>query len=72
MNPLIIFVALAVAGFSWSLIRGLRAGEFKFGDGSYRRTIAHVRRDASPGAFWLLVAFHVGLILYVTSFVFEM
>ena len=72
MNPLIIFVVLAVAGFSWSLVRGLRTGAFKFGDGSYRRTIAHVQRAGNPVAFWLLIAFHVGLIVYVGSFVFEM
>ncbi len=72
MNPLIIFVVLAVAAFSWSLIRGFRTGAFKFGDGSYRRTIAHVRRDDNPIAFWILIAFHIGLILYVASFVFEM
>jgi hypothetical protein len=72
MNPLIIFVILAVAGFSWMLIRSLRAGEFKFGNGSYRQTIGRVRCDANPVAFWLLAAFQVGLILYVASFALEM
>lgn len=72
MNPLIIFVVLVVAGFSWSLIRGLRTGEFNFGDGSYRRTIGRVSRDGNPVVFWILIAFHVVLISYVASFVFEM
>ena len=71
MNPMIIFVALAVAAFSWSLIRGLRTGAFKFGNGSYRSTIARVERDESPVAFWLVIAFHVGLIAYVASIAFE-
>ncbi|MBL0121680.1 MAG: hypothetical protein IPP88_02775 [Betaproteobacteria bacterium] len=72
MNPLIIIVVFVVAGFSWSLIVGLRAGEFKFGNGSYGQGIARVRRDASPGAFWLVAAFQAAVILYVASFVFEM
>lgn len=72
MNPMLIFVALAVAGFSWSLIRGLSRGAFIFGNGSYGRTIAHVERAGSPIAFWLIVAFHVGLIVHVASLAFEM
>lgn len=69
---MIIVVVLAIGWFSWSLIRSLRVGEFKFGSGSYRQTIARVRRDANPRVFWILVAFHIGLILYVASFVLEM
>jgi len=72
MNPLIFFIVLAVALFSWSLIRCLRTGVFRFGDGSYGRTIGHVRRDDNPTAFWLVIAFHVGLILYVASIAFEL
>jgi hypothetical protein len=72
MNPLFIFLALAVAWFSWSLIRGLRAGEFNFGNGSRGRTVARVRRDTNPGAFWTIVAFHVILVLYVASFGFDL
>lgn len=72
MNPLIILVVLVVGFFSWGLFRCLRAGEFKLGDGSYKKTMAHVRRDTNPVAFWILVAFQVGVILYVASFVFEM
>lgn len=72
MNPLIIFVVLAVGLFSWSLIRCLRTGVFSVGDGSYGRTTGHVRRDDSPIAFWLVIAFHVGLILYVASIAFDM
>lgn len=71
MNPLIIFVVIIVAGFSLLLIRGLSAGEFKFGNGSYGNGIARVRRDANPIAFWLVVAFQTGVILYVASFIFE-
>jgi hypothetical protein len=72
MNPLIIFVVLVVAGFSWLLIRGLRAGEFKFGSGSYGSGIARVRRDTNPFAFWLVAAAQAGLIFHVASLVFEM
>ncbi len=72
MNPMILFVALAVAAFAWSLTMGLRSGEFRFGNGSYRQTIVRIRRDDAPTVFWILAAFHVGLILYVASFVFEM
>jgi hypothetical protein len=72
MNPMIIFVVLAVAWFSWSLIRCIRTGVFSFGDGSYGRTVGRVRREDSPVAYWLVIAFHVGLILYVGSLVFEM
>ena len=72
MNPMIFFVVLAVAAFAWSLGLGLRRGYFRFGNGSYGQTIAHVERASSPLAFWLLIAGHVGLILYVGSFMFEM
>lgn len=72
MNPLIIFVVLVVIGFSWLLLRGLRAGEFKFGNGSYRSGIARVRRDTNPLAFWLVAAAEAGVILYVASIAFEM
>ena len=72
MNPLIIFVVVAVGGFSWLLIRSLSAGEFKFGNASYGKTVAHVRRDTNPLAFWLIAAFQAGVILYVASFAFEM
>ncbi len=72
MNPLIVFVVLAVAVLSWSLITSMRAGVFKFGNGSYGRTTGSVRRDTDPTAFWLLVAFQAGVILYVASFVFEL
>ncbi len=69
---MIILVFLVVAGFSWSLVSCLRAGEFKFGNGSYGKTIARVRRDDNPIAFWLLAMLQAGLTLYVASFAIEM
>lgn len=72
MNPMIIFVVLAVAGFAWSLVLGLRRGAFRFGSGSHGQGVAHVERAANPVGFWLVIAFHVGLILYVGSIAFDM
>jgi hypothetical protein len=72
VNPLIILVFLVVAVFSWSLVSCLRAGEFKFGNGSYGRTNARVRRDDNPFAFWLLAVLQAGITLYIASFAIEM
>ena len=71
-NPLIILVALVVILFAWMLSRNLWMGEFRFGNGSYGRTTTTVRRADRPGAFWLLVAFQTGVILYVASLAFHM
>jgi hypothetical protein len=67
VNPLLFIVALAIAGFSWSLLKQLRAGEFRFGNGSYGRTNARVRRETDPAIFWILVAIQTGVILYIAS-----
>jgi hypothetical protein len=76
VNPLLVIVALVVALFSWILGVSLRRGEFRYrsrgsaGIGGTLRT--HVKRSERPVVFWILAAFHAGVILYVASFVFQL
>jgi hypothetical protein len=76
VNPLIVIIALVVALFAWILGVSLRRGEFRYstrgsaGIGGTLRT--HVKRSERPAVFWILAAFHAGVILYIASFVFRL
>lgn len=76
MNPLIVIIALVVALFSWILAISLRRGEFRYRSrgsaGIGGTSTAHVNRSERPVVFWILAAFHAGVILYIASFVFEL
>ncbi len=70
MNPMLIFVALAVGAMLWVLVVSLRAGEFRYG--SRGHDASHVKKSESPGVFWGLVVIHAGIILYVLSLAFQL
>ena len=75
VNPLLVIIALVVALFSWILSVSLRRGEFRYrsrgsaGMGGTLRT--HVKRSERPVVFWVLAAFHAGVILYIASIAFQ-
>jgi uncharacterized protein with PQ loop repeat len=83
MNPLVFFIALMVAFFAWILWVSLRAGEYRIksgGPGTKAQGSASmgaqattvIKKSEQPGVFWTLVAFNVGLILYIASIAFSL
>ncbi len=73
MNPLVFFLILPVAFFTWILWVTLRAGEYRIKSrGPRGETPVTIRRSEQPAVFWTLVALHFGLILYIASIAFSL
>jgi len=83
MNPLVFFIALMVTFFAWILWTALRTGEYRVKSGgpgtrgqggasTGAQATTTIKKSEQPGVFWTLVAFNIGLILYIASIAFSL
>lgn len=73
INPTIVFPIAAVAFFTWLLVSGVRAGEFRYSStGRLQNGRSRVTRRESPAVFWTYAGLHSAIILYIVWIAFSM